>query len=120
MRVAGAVANTSSIASLEYAVANLGVRLIVVVAHQSCGAVAAAIAGIDAGANLGHLLGHIAPAIPPGHDDTDPDTVARLAARWNADRLRSESEILGSAVRDDGLEIATAFFRFTSGEVEFD
>ena len=37
VRVAGNVADTASIASIEYAVAHLGSRLIIVLAHQSCG-----------------------------------------------------------------------------------
>ena len=49
VRVAGNIANTSSIASIEYAVAHCGSKLIVVLGHQSCGAVTAAIAGGDNG-----------------------------------------------------------------------
>jgi len=61
IRVAGNTANASSIASIEYAVAHLGVNLIVVLGHESCGAVTAAIAGGDNGHNLNHLLAHITP-----------------------------------------------------------
>lgn len=43
VRVAGNIANTSSIASIEYAVAHLKTKLIVVLAHESCGAVTAAL-----------------------------------------------------------------------------
>ena len=118
VRVAGNVANSSSIASLEYAVAHLGVRLIVVMAHESCGAVGAALQGGDAGKNLNHLLGHITPAIEDGAD-TDVNAVARASACANAERLVSESEILRSAAENDGLQIATAFFHFSTGEVEF-
>ena len=39
VRVAGNVANTSSIGSIEYAVAHIGCPLLVVMGHQSCGAV---------------------------------------------------------------------------------
>ncbi|MGY8952062.1 MAG: carbonic anhydrase, partial [Flavobacteriales bacterium] len=38
IRVAGNTANASSIASIEYAVAHLGTKLIVVLGHESCGA----------------------------------------------------------------------------------
>jgi carbonic anhydrase len=55
--VAGNVANTSSIASMEFAVANLGTKLVVVMGHESCGAVAATIKGGDLGRNLNRLLG---------------------------------------------------------------
>ncbi len=63
VRVAGNVANISSVASAEYAVANLGTKLVVVLAHMNCGAVNAALSGIDAGQNLNRLLEHIRPAI---------------------------------------------------------
>lgn len=118
VRVAGNVADTASIASIEYAVAHLGSRLIVVLAHESCGAVGAALAGEDAGKNISHLLEHILPAVEAENSD-DVNAIARLSARLNAERLTSDSEILRDAVAKDGLRIVTAFFHFTTGAVEF-
>ena len=43
VRIAGNVANTSTIASIEYAIAHLNTRVIVVMGHESCGAVGAAV-----------------------------------------------------------------------------
>ncbi len=118
VRVAGAVANPSSIASIEYAVQNIGTKLIVVMAHQNCGAVAAAIEGGDAGKNLNTLLSYIKPAIDsPG---ADTDEVARRNARNSADRLISESDIISKAVETSGVKIVTAFFHFDDGAVEFE
>ena len=119
VRVAGNVADTASIASIEYAVANLGVQLIVVLAHENCGAVTAALAGQDAGKNLNHLIEHITPAIKES-GSSEVNEVARCSARLNAERLTSESEILRSAVQSDGLRIVTAFHHFTTGAVAFD
>ena len=119
VRVAGNVANTASIASIEYAVAHLGARLIVVLAHENCGAVGAALEGGDAGKNLNQLLEHIRPAVQASGDG-DVNAVARRSARLNADRLTTESEILSEATLHDGLRIVTAFFHFTTGAVEFD
>ena len=118
VRVAGNVANTASIASIEYAVAPLGARLIVVLAHESCGAVGAALEGGDMGKNLNHLLEHITPAVQAA-GESDVNAVARRSARLNAERLTTESEILRKAL-PDGLRIVTAFFHFTTGAVEFD
>ncbi len=116
VRVAGNVANPSSIASIEYAVANLGAKLVVVMAHESCGAVAAAIEGGDAGKNLNTLLGYIQPVI--GSGDIAVNEVARRNAKQSADRLLSESDIIRPAVQSGDVEIVTAFFHF-DGEVEF-
>ncbi len=118
VRVAGNVANTTSIASIEYAVAHLGVRLIVVLAHESCGAVGAALEGGDAGVNLNRVLEHITPAVQAS-PESDVDAVARLNAQLNARRLTSESEVLREAADRDGLRIVTAFLHFTTGVVEF-
>ena len=56
VRVAGNVANTSSVASIEYAVANLATKLILVMGHEQCGAVAASLERVDAGPNLNQLI----------------------------------------------------------------
>ena len=117
VRVAGNVANPSSIASIEFAVANLGTKLIVVMAHESCGAVAGAIEGGDAGKNLNRLLGFIEPVV--GSGEAAVDEVARINARQSADRLLSESDIIRPAVESGDVEIVTAFFHF-NGEVEFE
>ena len=118
VRVAGNVANPSSIASVEYAVQYIGTKLIVVMAHQDCGAVAAAIDGSDAGKNLNTLLSYIKPAIDsPG---ADADAIARRNAQNSADRLIGESDIIRNATENDGVKIVTAFFHFDDGAVEFD
>ena len=92
IRVAGNIANTSSIASIEYAVAHLGTKLIVVLGHQSCGAVTAAIAGGDNGYNLNHLLAHIQPAISSS-SDSSVDGVVRENAAKTCQELADRSAI---------------------------
>ncbi|MCH9029875.1 MAG: hypothetical protein IH819_09745, partial [Bacteroidetes bacterium] len=72
VRVAGNIANTSSIASIEFSVAQLNVRLVLVKGHSNCGAVTAAVEGGVYGNNLNRLFNHIAPAIeqtPGGNID---------------------------------------------------
>jgi carbonic anhydrase len=118
VRVAGNVANTSSIASIEYAVAHIGTRLVVVMGHQNCGAVAAAVEGGDAGKNLNQLLRHIQPALEP--PEREVDAVARRSVRIQADRLTMKSDILRGATENDGVRIVTGFFYFSDGRVEFD
>ena len=117
IRVAGNVANTSSIATIEYAVANLGTKLVAVIGHESCGAVGAAIKGDDAGKNLNHLLAHIQPAVA---GSTDSTAVARRNAARCASQLVVQSGVLRQATQEDGVKIVTAFFHFTTGVVDFD
>lgn len=119
IRVAGNIANTSSIASIEYAVAHLGSRVIVVLGHQSCGAVTAAVQRGDNGYNLNHLLHHITPAIAASAKDAPVNDVVKKNAELTARDLRSRSSIINEAVEEGRVEILPAYYNLDSGEVEF-
>lgn len=119
VRVAGNIANTSSIASMEYAVAHLGTEIIVVLGHQSCGAVTAAVSGGDNGYNLNHLLAHITPAIQASGEDADVDTVIRKNALLTVEELTNRSSIISDAVNSGKVQIVPAYYHLDSGKVEF-
>ena len=119
VRVAGNVANTSSIASMEYAVAHLGTTMIVVLGHQSCGAVTAAVAGGDNGYNLNHLLAHIAPAISSSGAGAEVDAVIRENAKLTVKDLSDRSAIIGDAVNSGKVQIVPVYYHLDSGAVEF-
>ena len=119
MRVAGNVANTDSIASIEYAVAHLDSKVIVVLGHQSCGAVTAAIAGGDNGYNLNHLLAHVEPAIAASGEGADVNTVVKKNATLTANDLIGRSSIIADAVNEGRVKIAPAYYHLSTGEVEW-
>lgn len=119
VRVAGNIANSSSIASMEYAVAHVGSQVIVVLGHQSCGAVTAAAAGGDNGYNLNHLLAHIAPALDacgPGAEITD---IVKKNAELTAQELVTRSSIIRNAVEAGTVKIVPAYYHLDTGRVEF-
>jgi carbonic anhydrase len=119
IRVAGNVANAESIASIEYAVAHLGVNLILVLGHESCGAVTAAIAGGDNGHNLNLLLAHIQPAIS-ATDGADVNTVVKKNAELTAGDLTDRSKILRDAVETEKrLKIISGYYNLKSGSVDY-
>ena len=119
IRIAGNVANRSSVASIEYAVAHLGTKVIVVLGHESCGAVSAAIAGGDNGVNLNHLLSHISQAINDSGSNADVQTVVKKNAKINAQELVKKSTIISEAVQNEGLQIVSAYYNLDSGKVDF-
>ena len=119
VRVAGNIANTDSIASIEYAVAHLNTSQIVVLGHESCGAVGAAIQGGDNGHNLNHLLSQITPAIEKCGCDAEVKDVIEENARLNAEELTSRSSIIRSAVEDGKVKISPAYYNLSSGKVDF-
>lgn len=118
VRVAGNVANTSSIASIEYAVAHIGSPVIVVLGHESCGAVTAALGGGDNGYNLNHLLSHVAPALNSTPEGADVNTVVKENARLTAEELKSRSPIIRKAVESGKLQIVTAYYNLGTGKVD--
>lgn len=119
LRVAGNVANTSTIASIEYAVAHLGTPVIVVMGHQSCGAVTAALGGGDNGYNLNHLLAHINPAIATCGHEAPVDDVVRENARQVVGDLSARSAIIKGAVDGGNLTIVPAYYQLDDGQVVF-
>jgi len=118
VRVAGNIANSSTIASIEYAVANMGSKLIVVMGHEGCRAVSSAIEGGDNGAHINHLLKHITPAISSCNKDADVTEVVKKNAKLTAIKLEDKSEILKEAIDKKQLEIIPAFYNLGSGKVD--
>ena len=119
VRVAGNVANTSSIASIEYAVAQLGTKLIVVLGHQSCGAVNAAVAGGNRGNNLNHLLSHITPSLRTLNRDASVNDVAKENARLTVKELGKRSELIREAIEEGSVSAVPAYYNLDTGKVDF-
>jgi carbonic anhydrase len=123
-RVAGNFATTETIASLEYAVAVLGVPLILVLGHDSCGAVDATIKSLKDGTTLpGHmpsLVEGIAPAVKSvssqGGDTLDK--AIRQNVLDNVAKLSSATPILNAAVEAHKLRVVGGIYRLKDGSVE--
>lgn len=118
-RVAGNVANTSTIASIEYSVAHLKTKVIVVMGHESCGAVGAAVAGGDNGHNLNMLLAHVAPALAAAPDGASVNDVVKINAQLTVKELINRSSIIAGAVESGDLAVVPAYYNFASGKVDF-
>ncbi len=131
VRNAGQVVSESAIGSLEYAVAVLGVPLIVVLGHDSCGAVRAAIDSHAADAaplppHIRSIVNRIEPAVRAiGGADPDPATidageVGREHVRGTIRSLLDASELLSDAVAAGTLAIVGGTYRLAEGRVDAD
>lgn len=119
VRVAGNVANSSSLASIEYAVANCGSSVIVVMGHQSCGAVGAAVKGGNNGFSINHLLSHLTPALVACGPDASVNDIVKKNAEMTAVELTKRSKIIYDAVKDGKVRIVAAYYSLETGEVIF-
>jgi carbonic anhydrase len=130
IRVAGNIVAPSQVGSVEFAAAQFGTRLVVVLGHARCGAVQATLDELrhpnrDQSPNLRSITGRIRPAVQElmkaGRAE-DPEALLRRAVRANvrasAHQLRSGSSILERLVREDGLLVVGAEYSLDTGVVE--
>ena len=123
-RVAGNFANNESVASLEYAVAELGTPLILVLGHDACGAVSATIKSLKDNTTLpGHLpslVEAIAPAVKAVSQQAG-DTLANAIRQNvidNVGKLSTATPILSTAVEQNKLKVVGGIYRLKDGRVE--
>jgi carbonic anhydrase len=132
VRNAGQVISDSVLGSLEYAVGVLHVPLILVLGHDSCGAVRAAIdsQAPDAVPLPPHIATLIAPIVPavrrvgtlPGGQlletsTIDASEVGREHLRDTVAELIESSELISSAIADGTLALVGANYRLQEGRV---
>ncbi len=131
IRVAGNIVAPSQIGSVEYAAAQTGARLVVVLGHSNCGAATATLDELarntkQRSPNLRSIVDRIRPAVEElttSEALDDRESLMRRAVRANirasVDHLRHGSEILERLLETDGLEIVGAEYSLETGLVEF-
>ena len=126
IRIAGNVVARSQLGSVEYAIQELGVKLVVVMGHAHCGAVAAAIAasrdGITPNAeHLNYLVQKIMPSLMLNGEDPETilDNCIQANSRRSAQSLASESIIIKNHIEQEDVRVLPAHFSIKTGEVEF-
>jgi carbonic anhydrase len=131
VRVAGNFAALSQVGSIEYAVEHLGARLVVVLGHTGCGAIAAAVAEIEEEDDvhppaLQWIVDRLLPVVKavraeqPGLEDADLCDAARVANIADAVRtMKEDSPVIKRLVEEAGLEVVGAEYALETGEVRF-
>ena len=123
IRVAGNLAGTFELASIEYAISNGYTKLIVVMGHAECGAVRAALAPTDpATPSLVALVQRIRESFS-GIEKWNLDAVTvRCAveanARSSAASLLAHSTVIREAVQSGKVGLVVAYYDLNSGAVE--
>ncbi|MCH6255354.1 carbonic anhydrase family protein [Puniceicoccaceae bacterium K14] len=126
-RVAGNVENVDQLGSIEYATKYAGVKLVIVLGHESCGAVKGTIAGVEDG-NLSLLLEKISPAVAMttnhSHHDSNTknkayvkDVVTNNVIKTVKD-IRARSSILSGLEAEGKIKIVGAVYSLETGQVK--
>jgi carbonic anhydrase len=114
-RVAGNIATPEIIASLEYGVAVLGVKVLLVLGHANCGAVKAAMKADTVPGQISALYQHLKPAVD--QSDGNIEKAIGLNAKYQADLLRTSSTVIKEAAKTGSLKIASAVYELATGKV---
>lgn len=129
IRVAGNIATPTQTGTVEYAVEQLGTRLVVVLGHTNCGAVTAAVDTLQASdpglsPNLAACIDPIRVAVAasaevsPGQTRSEQVLAGvRANVRATVRQLRDDSESLRHRMDEDGLRIVGAQYALETGAV---
>jgi carbonic anhydrase len=126
IRVAGNIVDDAILGSIEYATLHLGVNLIVVLGHGSCGAVTAAVDNVDVDgpatcSHIDALIDAIRPAVQKAAAAGDDDLLER-SIRENtllvADKIRCSEPILAGMAKA-GVKVHPAHYDMESGRVHW-
>ena len=132
-RVAGNFASDVVIASLEYAVQVLNTPFIMVLGHESCGAVDAAIKSVTEGVSFpGHLpelVTALAPAVTEARAGMRCEVeralhglllvnATRRNVMRNVEKLKTAAPILETFVKDKKLRVVGGIYQLRSGRVD--
>jgi carbonic anhydrase len=124
VRVAGNFVTDEGLGSLEFGAAVLGVKVILVLGHDNCGAVNATVKALQDGNDLpGHiaeLVRAMAPGIAPvaGNATGDAGPSAVIAnVRHNVDRLQHAAPILADLVDRKQLLVVGGVYDLATGKV---
>jgi carbonic anhydrase len=115
-RIAGNIATTEIIASVEYGAAVLGIKLIMVLRHRNCGAVQAAIDGKAVPGQISSLYRFLRPAVNAAGNDLRAATEAN--AKIQAQVLRESSPVLTGLIKQGQLKVVAGYFDIELGHVQ--
>ncbi len=116
-RVAGNIVTPEIIASLEYAVAVLGVKVILVLGHTGCGAVKAAMKADDVPGQISALDQHFQPSVELSGGDLGKAIANN--AKLQANLLRTSSTVIRDALKAAQVRVESSVYELATGKVTF-
>lgn len=114
-RVAGNVVTPEIVASLEFGVAVLGIKTILVMGHTNCGAVRAAMTTDTVPGQISVLYQRIYPAIEKSGGNIDK--AIQVNAKIQAELLRASSTVIRETTKAGKLRVESAVYDLATGKV---
>jgi|SRR5450432_4068739 carbonic anhydrase len=114
-RVAGNMVTPEIIASLEYGVAVLGIRALLVLGHTGCGALKAAMKADAVPGQISVLYQHLRPAVEQSGGNVGKAIEGN--AKFQAELLRTSSTVIRDALKAGKLKVEAGVYDLASGKV---
>jgi carbonic anhydrase len=124
IRIAGNIVNDDIVGSMEYACKVIGSKLIVVLGHSRCGAIAGAVDHVEMG-NLTGLLEKIKPAIEKAvtndhsHHAILNEKVAYANVLNSMDEILEQSSIIRTLYKEGKIGLVGGMYSIENGKVHF-
>jgi carbonic anhydrase len=124
VRVAGNVADTDEIGSIEYGVGHLNTPLLIVMGHAKCGAVTAVVKGDKVDGSIPQLVSHIVPAVNEARatgatGDELLDAAITLNVWHSISDIFTKSEEVRNLVGKGKLKVIGAVYDLESGKIRW-
>lgn len=124
VRTAGHVLSKEVVGSLEYAVRSLGVKFIMILGHDNCGAINTALdiykSGkyAEASKNIQSILDHIYPALKDLDNENDLNLAVKLNIRYQLQDLLKKDPYLSKKIQSGELIVVGAKYCLETGLIE--
>lgn len=121
IRNAGNVLDEHIEGSIEYAVMHLGIKLVVIMGHQDCGAVKATISGGKETPCIESLKKAIKPAFEKckKENNISVENVVKTNAKMDVVELLEKDTYLNDYIQEHGVKVVPAYYHLDTGVVEF-
>ncbi|MEA5509306.1 carbonic anhydrase [Crocosphaera sp. UHCC 0190] len=119
-RDAGNIAIKEEVGSLEFGTLVLGAKILLVIGHESCGAVIATMKGGEVPGSIGTILAQIEPAITEFMGKQDDEMAVRKAVEANVlhqIEVLKRSPIISDLVAQNKLKVVGAYYDLDTGEI---
>lgn len=119
---AGNVLDDHVIGSIEYAVMHCGVKLIVIMGHQDCGAINATLSGVSETKYIKSLEDSIQPAVEQCKLkglEVNSDNVVKAHVMQDIEELMAQDHDLVKYMKENKVKIVPAYYHLDTGKVDF-
>lgn len=118
IKLAGNVVDDLTLGSIEYGVEHLGIKLLVVMGHESCGAVTATYNSVHEGEEIEGKISDITEKIEPAIQGANSIEEASHNNVYDVIESIKEDEVIKELVEKGQLKIVPAYYNL-NGKVEF-